>query len=237
MKANGLPGKILLSFVVIVISACHDPYYDDTRYDSGYIASGEYHYFYYNFTPYETYRLELITYSGDADIAVFDNHGDLVVFSQENATNSDEVIFTAGNGDYEIEIYGNYRSDYELIIERIPYNDTGLSSSIDGLQFDVSADVFTGELFKPLASKSFQVSNAYDILTITPDPDPIWLDVTPTGLLYSSDYDHNVTINVNILETESPAANNFATVILRAEDFEGKVNIFREVDIVYHVSG
>ncbi len=44
-----------------------------------------------------------------------------------------------------------------------------------------------------------------------------------------------MTVSVNILETYSPAAINNAWVIVQAEDYYGKVNVFKEVEIIYRV--
>ena len=66
-------------------------------------------------------------------------------------------------------------------------------------------------------------------------PDPVWLDVTPTGIIYASPGNDSATVSVNILETAAPSATNYAAVIVQAEDYYGKVNVFKEVDINYRV--
>lgn len=233
MYSKCLPA-IALTALVFGLSACHDPYYD-TYYDTSYVAPGEYQYIYYSFNPYETYRIELITYSGDADVAVYNEYGELVVFSDEYSTRTDEVIFTAGNDNYEIEIYGNLGSDYELYIEQLPYYDTGLNTDTDGIEYIIDSAAFTGDIYSILATKSFQVSHEYDSLTIAPSPDPVWLDVTPTGTIYNSTGNDSTTVSVNILETASPSARNYASIIVQAEDYYGKVNVFKEVEIIYRV--
>ncbi|MGD8570012.1 MAG: hypothetical protein PVJ39_18135, partial [Gammaproteobacteria bacterium] len=206
MHLKGFPG-IALIILSLVLSACHDPYYDP-HYYSNYVAPGEFQYIDYSFDPYETYRIELTTYSGDADIAVYNEIGELVVFSDEYSTRTDEVIFTAGNSTYQVEIYGNLGSDYDLYIEQLPYYDTGLTTDTDGIEFNIDSNVFTGDIYSILATRSFQVNNAYELLTITPSPDPIWLDVTPTGTIYSSPDSNSTTVAVNILETDSPFYTN-----------------------------
>jgi len=233
MYSNGLRITALISFF-FGLSACHDPHYD-THHDTGYITSGEYQYIDYSFDPYETYRIQLITYSGDADVAVYNEYGELVVFSEEYSTRTDEVIFTAYNSNYEIEIYGNLGSEYDLYIERLRYYDTGLNTEVDGIEFNIDGNAFTGDIYSILASKSFQVTHIYDSLTITPSPDPIWLDVTPTGTVYAAPDNDSTTVSVNILETASPSATNYAAVIIQAQDYDGKVSVFKEVDIIYRV--
>ena len=233
MYSNSLPGIALITLVVI-LSACHDPYYD-THYHNSYVASGEFQYIDFAFYPYETYRLELITYSGDADVAVYNEYGELVVFSDEYSTRIDEVIFTAGTGRYEIEIYGNLGSEYELYIEQLPYYGTGIYTDMDGIEFNLDSNTFTGDSYSILATKSFQVSHDFYSLSIYPSPDPIWLDVTPTGTIYDYSDNDSMTVSVNILETHSPATINNAWVIVQAEDYDGKVNVFKEVEIIYRV--
>ncbi|HEY5602548.1 MAG TPA: hypothetical protein VIM41_05520 [Gammaproteobacteria bacterium] len=233
MHSNSLPGIALMT-LAFVLSACHGPY-NDTHYHSNYIASGEFQYIDYAFYPYETYRIELITYSGDADVAVYNQYGELVVFSDEYSTTTDEVIFTAGNGIYQIEIYGHLDSDYELYIEQLPYYDTGLYTGTDRIEFNIDSSAFTGDIYSILASKFFQVSHDYDSLTIYPTPDPIWLDVTPTGTIYADAGNSSTTVSVNILETASPYSTNYASVIVQAGDYYGKVNVFKEVEIIYRV--
>ena len=227
--------SITLITAILTLSACHDPYYDSHYHNEGYVPSGEYLYIDYDFNPYETYRLELITYSGDADIAVYNEYGELIVFSDEYSTRTDQVIFTAGNSNYQIEIYGNLGSDYDLYVERLPYYDTGLNTGTDRIEFNIDANAFTGDLYSFLASKSIQVSHDYDSLTITPAPDPIWLDVTPTGTVYATPGNDSTLIAVNILETASPSPTNYASIFIRAEDYDGKVSVFREVEVVYRI--
>ena len=65
MYSDGLPGITLL-VLIFSLSACHDPY-GDTYYDRTYLAAGEAQYINYAFHPYETYRLELTSYTGDAE--------------------------------------------------------------------------------------------------------------------------------------------------------------------------
>jgi hypothetical protein len=231
MQFKSLPG-IALIILVFSLSACHPPH-DEAYYDRSYIASGEYQYIDYAFRPYETYRIELVTYSGDADVAVFNEYGEMVVFSDEYSTRTDEVIFTAGNVNYQIEIYGNYGSDYDLYIEQLPYYDTGLSTDTDGIEFVIDSNAFTGDIYSPLATRSFEVNHEYNALTITPAPDRVWLATTPTGTIYNSR--GSTTVSATILETPSPAATNYASIIVRAEDYDGKVNVFKEVEIVYRV--
>ncbi|WP_455209554.1 hypothetical protein [Kaarinaea lacus] len=233
MYSNSLPGIALIT-LVFGLSACHDPYYD-THYHSDYLAPGEYQYIDYHFHPYETYRIELITYSGDADVAVYNEYGELVVFSDEYSTRTDEVIFTAGNDNYQVEIYGHLGSDYDLYIEQLPYYDTGLNTDADGIEFNIDSNAFTGDIYSILATESFQVSHEYDLLTIYPSPDLIWLDVTPTGTISNSTGYGSTTVSVNILETASPSSTNYASVIVQAEDYYGKVSVFKEVQIIYRV--
>jgi hypothetical protein len=216
---------------VFLLSACDYSEHDQTTHDSEFIASGEYKTIYDEFVPYATYRIELRTLSGDADLAVYDADDELVVFSEEPGIYSDVVIFTASDYDSIIEIYGHYNSEYQLFIEELPYDDIGLNAEFDGVDFDIGSGNFTGDLYSILASKSMHVSHDYDFLTITPVPDPAWLDVTPTGTIYNN----SSTITINILETESPAANNYATVFLEAQDVSGKVSVFKEVDVVYRI--
>ena len=231
MYSKHLSGIALIT-AVVVLSACQDPYYD-THYHSGYLAPGEFQYIDYYFHPFETYRIELITYSGDADVAVYNEYGELVVFSDEYSTRTDEVIFTAGNDNYQIEIYGHLSSDYDLYIEQLPYYDTGLNTDADGIEFNIDSNVFSGDIYSILATQPFQVSHEYDSLTIYPSSDLIWLDVTPTGTIYSSTGYDSTTVSVNILETASPSSTNYALVIVQAEDYYGKVNVFKEVEIIY----
>jgi hypothetical protein len=216
---------------MFLLSACNYSEHDHTPYDSEYIASGDYKTIYDEFVPYATYRIELRTISGDADLAVYDTDDELVVFSEEPGVYTDVVIFTASDYDSIIEIYGHHNSEYQLYIEELPYDDIGLNAEFDGVDFNIGSGNFTGDLYSILASKSMLVSHDYDYLTITPVPDPAWLDVTPTGTLYNN----SSTITINILETESPAANNFATVFLDAQDVAGKVSVFKEVDVVYRI--
>ena len=220
--------------LVIGLPGCHDPHYD-TYHDASHITSGEYQYIDYSFVPYETYRIELITYSGDADVAVYNEYDELVVFSDEYSTRVDEVIFTAGNCNYQIEIYGNLGSEYDFYIEQLPYYDTGINTDLDGVAFNIDSNAFTGDDYSILATKSFQVSHEYDSLTITPSPNPIWLDVTPTGTVYVNPGYDSMTVSVNILETASPFTTNYASVVVQAEDYDGKVNVFKEVDIFYRI--
>ena len=225
---------IALISLAFGLSACHDPYYDPYYYGS-YIPSGGYQYIDYPFDPYETYRIELITYSGDADVAVYNEYGELIVFSDEYGTRTDEVIFTADNTNYQIEIYGNYRSDYDIYIERLPYNETGLDTSTDAVEFTIDRNAFTGDLYSVLASQSFRINHIYDSVSITPSPDLAWLDVTPTGTVYASPNDDGPMVLVNILETYSPATNNYAAVRIQAEDYAGKVSVFKYVDVIYRL--
>ena len=234
MLSNHLPAILLFAFSFI-LSACHDPHHDHSRYEYTYIEPGETRIIRYPFDSYETYRIELFTYSGDVDLAIYNEHDELVVFSDEYSTDLDWVVFTAGNYNYEIEIYGNYGSEYELTVERLPYDYIGLETAVDGIEFIIDRDSFTGDIFSVLEFKSFWVSHAYDVLTVIPDPDPVWLDVTPTGSFYGSLNNNSVDISVNILETDSPGKNNFASVFVQAEDYLGKVNVFKEVDIIYRV--
>ena len=153
---------IALVALAFGLSACHDPYHDsyyDPYYYGSYIPSGGYHTIDYRFDPYETYRIELITYAGDADVAVYNEYGELVVFSDEYGTRTDEVIFTADNLNYQIEIYGNYSSDYDIYIERLPYNETGLDTTTDAVEFIIDRNAFTGELYSVLASQSFRINH------------------------------------------------------------------------------
>ena len=230
--------KSLLSITSVILafslSACFDPHHD-THYNGSDIAPGEFQYVSYTFQPYETYRIELTTYTGDADLAVYNEYDELVVFSDEYSTNIDEVIFTAGSGNYKIEIYGNVSSDYDLYIERLPYYDTGLYTDTDGIELNIDSSAFTGDIYSILATTSFQVSYDYDSLTITPSPDPLWLDVTPTGTLYYTPGNDSATVTVNILETISPSTINSASVFVRTEDTYGKVNVFKEVEIIYRL--
>ncbi|WP_455375607.1 hypothetical protein, partial [Kaarinaea lacus] len=62
-----------------------------------------------------------------------------------------------------------------------------------------------------------------------------WLDVTPTGTVYASSPGDGTMVLVNILETNSPATNNFAAVRLHAQDFAGKVSVFKDVDVIYRL--
>jgi len=234
MHSRNLP-RIALITLVFALFACHDPYYD-TYYENNYVAPGEYYYINYTFVPGETYRIELITYSGDADVAVYNEYDELVVFSEEYSTDIDEVIFTASRYNYQIEIYGNLGSDYDLYVEQLPYYDTGLTTNADGIEFNIDSNSFTGDIYHTLASQNFQVNNDYDLLTIYPSPDPIWLDITPTGTVYNTSGLNQTTVTVNILETTSASANNYASVIVQAEDYYGKVNVFKEVDIIYRIS-
>lgn len=234
MRSNDL--RIMFVFVMgFILSACHEPYGESHYHDRSYVDNGEYKNINYIFEPYETYRVELVTYTGDADIAIYNEYGDLVVFSEEYSDNVDEVIFTAGHGSYDVVIYGNNYSEYELFIDRLPYDNTGLSVDMDGVEFNIDPGTFTGEIFSTLATKSFNVSHAYDTVTIRAQPDSAWLDITPEGTLYHSDYSGEALITIGILETESPALNNFASVMVRAEDYLGKVNVFREIDVVYRL--
>ena len=234
MHSNGLPRIVLIILVFGLLSACHSPYYD-TYYERSYVAPGEFLYVNYAFDSYETYRIELITYSGDADIAVFNEYGELVVFSDEYSTEIDEVIFTAGNSNYQLEVYGNLGSDYDLYIEQLPYYDMGLYTDVDGIEFRIDSNSLTDDNYTILATDTFQVSHDYYAFTIYPSPDPIWLDVTPTGTNYTSAGNDNTMVSVNILETAAPSATNYAAVIVQAEDYYGKVSVFKEVDIIYRV--
>ena len=163
---------------------------------------------------------------------MYDADDELVVYSEEPGVYDDVVIFTAGDYDSIIEIYGHHSSEYQLFIEQLHYDDIGLSTEFDGVEFNIDRGNFTGDLFSILAAKPIQVSHVYDYLTITPVPDPIWLDVTPTGTLYSE----SSSIMIKILETEFPAANNFASMLLEAQDTDGKVSVFKEVDIIYRIT-
>ena len=232
MYSNSLPGIALIT-LIFGLSGCHDPH-EDIYYDRGHVSSGVLQYIDYTFAPYETYRIELNTYSGDADVAVYNEYGELVVFSDEYSTRTDEVIFTAAGHNYQIEIYGSLDSDYDLYIEKLPYYDTGLYTDADVIKFNIDSNAFTGDYYFTLATKSFKVSHEYDSLSITPSPDLIWLDVNPTGTIYNSS-DKNTSVFVNILETASPSDTNFTSLIVRAEDYHGKVNVFKEVDIIYHI--
>ena len=234
MFSTGLRVIVLFALGFLLV-ACHDPY-EEYHYTESYIEYDDYKYIYYSFEPYQTYRVELITYSGDADVAIYNEYGERVVHSEEFYTNTDEVIFTADNSQYEIEIYGNERSEYELYIERLDYDNTGLSVELDSMEFIISADSFTGNTFSILASKSFQVSHAFDMLTVKPLQDFAWLDVSPDGTLYRSDYGDSATITVNILETQFPASKNMDSLMIRSQDYLGKINIFRELDVIYRVS-
>ena len=225
---------ITLFTLGIGLHACHEPY-NDTHRDTNFVNAGEYHYIDYSFEPYETYRIELITYSGDADVAVYNEYDELLVFSEEYSTRTDAVIFTAGDINYQIEVYGNRNSEYDLFIDRLPYYDTGLNTSVDGIEFIIDRNSFTGDTYSILATKSFKVSHDYDLLTITPWPDPIWLDVTPTGTVYDVPERDGTTVSVNILETPSAATTNYASVAVQAQDYEGKIDVFKVVDVVYRV--
>lgn len=232
MVCKSLP-TIALITLAFSLSACHDPYHDPYYFSSD-ISSGEYQFIDYPFEPYETYRIELITYSGDADVAVYNEYDELMVFSDEYSTRTDEVIFTARDSNYYIEIYGNLGSDYDLNIERLPYYDTGINTSTDEITFNIDSSAFTGDIYSILETQSILVSHDYDSLTITPSPDPIWLDTTPTGTVYNSP-GVDTLILVNVLETDSPSTTNYASVIVQANDYYGKVSVFKEVDIVYRI--
>ena len=233
MNRHGLQAIAVIS-LAFGLSACHDPYYEP-HYHSSYLPSGDYQYIDYPFDPYQTYRIELVTYAGDADVAVYNEYGELVVFSDEYSTQTDEVIFTADNINYQIEVYGNLGSDYDLNIERLPYYGTGLNTSTDTIEFNIDSNAFSGDLYSILASQTFQVDHVYDSVSIAPSPDPAWLDVSPTGTVYASPAGDGPMVLVNILETYSPSTNNFAAVRVQAEDYAGKVNVFKEVDVVYRV--
>lgn len=230
MSSKGLLYAAIIANIFL-LTACDYSEHNYSTYDSDYIASGEYKIIYDEFIPDVTYRIELRTLSGDADLAVYDADDELIVFSEEPGTYTDEVIFTASDYDSIIEIYGHHNSKYQLFIVELPYDDIGIDTEFDGVDFDIGSGNFTGELYSVLATKSMYVSHDYDLLTITPVPDPAWLDVTPTGTLY----DNSSTIAINILETQSPAANNYATVFLEAQDVDGKVSVFKEVDVVYRI--
>ena len=222
----------VLTASIFILSACYAPEHDNTAYDTDYIEADSYRFISYELRPYTTYRVELETFSGDADLTIYDAHGEIVVFSDEFGNIIDEVIFTVDDYNYKIEVYGHHSSEYQLFIEPLPYNSIGLSTDYDGVEFNIDIASFNGELFSILDSIPIHVSHAYDFLTITPFPDPIWLDITPTGTLY----DNSATFSINILETEFPSANNFATVLLQAKDSEGKVDVYKEVDIIYRVT-
>lgn len=223
----------VLAVSVFNLSACHDGSRDHRTYDTDYIASGEYKVVNFQFVPGLSYRVDLVTYSGDADIAIYNDYNEQVVYSQEYGTDTDSVIFTADDHTYDIEIYGNYSSEYQLYIEQLPYDYNGLVTDTDGMEFNIDANTFTGELYTILASRSIQVSQAFDTLTITPLPDAPWLNVTPSGTLY----DNSATVWIDILETQFPSTNNYAAVRLRATDLDGKVSLFKDIDIYYHVTG
>ena len=225
---------ITLISLAFGLSACHDPHHDPYYYGS-YITSGDYQYIDYPFDPYETYRIELTTYSGDADVAVYNEYGELIVFSDEYATRTDEVIFTADNSNYQIEVYGNLGSDYDLSIERLPYYETGLDTTTDAVEFNIDRNAFTGDIYSVLASQSFRVNHLYDSISIAPSPDPAWLDVTPTGTVYASTPGDGTMVLVNILETYSPSTTNFAAVRIQAQDYAGKVSVFKYVDVIYRL--
>lgn len=223
---------VVLIASIFILSACYESEHYDTTYDSGYVGADEHIFIGYELNPQSTYRVELRTFSGDADLAIYDAQGEVLVSSSEFGNIIDEVIFTVDDFNYEIEIYGQHRSEYQLFIDQLHSDSIGLSTDYDGVEFNIDIASFNGEIFSILDSSSIQVSHAYDTLTITPVPDPVWLDVTPTGTLFGN----SATFSINILETEFPSANNFATVLLQAKDSEGKVDVYKEVDIIYRVT-
>jgi hypothetical protein len=169
---------------------------------------------------------------GDADIAVYSQYGELIVSSNESSTKTDEVIFTAYDDSYQIEIFGYLDSEYELYIEALPDYSTGLYTDTDRIEFNINRDAFTGDAYTILASDSFEVSHEYDILTIDPWLHPAWLDVSPTGTIYNS----FATVAVNLWETMSIPATAYTTVMVQTEVYYGKVNVFKEVEIFYRVN-
>jgi len=225
--------RILLLLVsMLTLAACHEySYHTSLEYDNEYIASDAKKIIHYPFDPHTTYRLRLQSFSGDADLTVYNEFDEIVVFSEKNDAITDEVIFTAEDRKYEIEIYGNLRSEYQLLIEQLPYDGIGISTSTDGIEFIIDHALFSGDIFAELASDALYVSHDYDYLSIKLLPSPIWLDVVPN----SESRNNRVTLQINILETERPAAHNFATLRVAAENYSGNVNIYQDVDIVYQV--
>ncbi len=232
MHIKGSLCVVLIASIFILPACYYESGHYDPVYDTGYIDADEHIFIGYELSPQSTYRVELKTFFGDADLIIYDAQGDVLVSSSEFGHVIDEVIFTVDDFNYEIEVHGQLRSEYQLFIEQLHSDSIGLSTDYDGVEFNISIASFTGEIFSILDSIPIQVSHAYDFLIIRPVADPIWLDITPTGTLN----DNSATLFINILETEFPSANNFATLLLQAKDVEGKVDVYKEVDIIYRVT-
>ena len=228
-----LQTKLLtLAPALLLLTACNEgSEYYSTPHDTDYVGANDYKIISHQFTPGANYHIELISHSGDADLAVLNNDGEYVVYSDENGAIIDAITFTAQYNHYDIEVYGYEGSEYQLVVDEIPYYQVGLNTAADGIEFNVDIDAFSGVLYSELASQSVAVSHDYDQLTIEPVLDQNWLNVVPTGTFEN----HDISLKVNILETASPLVHNFAVLRLVAKDYDNKVSVFRDIDIIYNL--
>jgi len=230
MKSQSL--LLSLAPALLLLSACNESQgYGSSQYDTGYIGTNDYKIIPHQFTPGANYRIQLTSRTGDADLGILTNDGEYVVYSDENGAAVDAITFTAQDAHYDIEIYGYQSSEYRLMISEIPYYAVGLNTAADGVEFNIDVDAFSGVLYSELASQSVAVSHNYDQLTIEPVLDQDWLNVVPTGTFDN----HNISLEINILETSNPSVHNLAVIRLTAKDDHNKISVFRDIEVLYNM--
>ncbi|NOZ54663.1 MAG: hypothetical protein GXP08_16265 [Gammaproteobacteria bacterium] len=231
------PLSLLLALTpVLLLTACNEPprHYPSED-ETGYIGANNYKVIPYSFTPGATYNIRLKSYSGDADLAILNNNGGYIVYSAEDDAHIDAVTFTAKDYHYDIEVYGYHDSEYQLIIIEVPYYEVGLNITADSIEFNIDIEVFSGVLYTELASETITASHHYDHLTIEPVVNQSWLSLiptTPTNNLNAQ----TINFHIKILETTNPLTHNDALIRLTAKDYNGKIKIFKDIDVTYNVT-
>ena len=228
MKSNA----VVLGVTLFTLTACHEQSNHYTAYDASYIGLDDYHTITYDFVPGNTYRVVLQSLSGDADLAIRNERGDYVVYSEERGSRVDEVLFTADFDVYDIEIYGYYSGEYRIEIDEVPYNETGLYTDSDGLGFTIDAAALNGDLYTELASAWLDVTQQFDDLTIVQPPNSPWLSVVPNGTLYN---ERHVPLKVSIVLTADYMSRDYAVLRLVSQDRDNKVYVYKDIDVSYNI--
>ena len=217
---------------LLMLTACHEQSHNYTTYNARYIGLDDYHTITYDFVPGSTYRVVLQSLSGDADLAIRNEYGEYVVYSEERGSRIDEVLFTADFDFYDIEIYGYYGGDYRFTIEEVPYNEVGLDTDSDGLEFTIDVAALNGDLYSELASAWLDVTQQFDYLTIVQPPNSPWLSVIPNGILYNESY---VPLKISVVLTADYMSHDYAVLRLVSQDRDDKVYVYKDIDVSYNI--